>query len=162
MAPSYSPAAGRVPLSVAVAKSDWPGVSVRLVLSRATWALVSGSRCERERARVTVELPPLVIWRRWLAGRELDELRMPNETVAGFTVTLVDRAAPASSNPPPTAVTRAAPDSSVSCWLAVFTMADLISSGPKPGCFCFTSAAAPATMGVEKLVPFETVYPSGL
>src|SRR5690242_8070441 len=110
MAPSYSPAAGREPLRVAVTKSDWPGVRVRLVLSRATWAFESGSRCEIESARVTVALPPLVIWRRWTAGRALDDLRMPNETVAGFTVTFVESAAPASRSPPPTAVTRAAPD----------------------------------------------------
>ena len=48
----------------------------------------------------------------------------------------------------------------VSIWLlAVVVKSDLMASGPNSGCSCSNPAAAPATIGEEKLVPLLLVYP---
>ena len=78
----------------------------------------------------------------------------PKNTVGGEKVTVLFTAAATSSFPDPCAPTGASFPLSVSTFATVvLTRADLICTGFQPGCFCFTSAAAPAVIGLEKLVP---------
>ena len=86
---------------------------------------------------VTVMLPETVV-----------VVRAPNSMVAGSRVAATLRASPALSLPAPTASIRATdPSVSVTSWVAVFTTADFSCAGVHVGCFCFTMATAPATMG---------------
>src|SRR5689334_17297946 len=80
----------------------------------------------------------------------------PKEKVAGLLTTVAFTAAPASKRPLPTDCTStgSSKSSAVTAFeLALLTNADLICAGVKSGCFCLTSAAAPATNGEARLVP---------
>src|SRR5438552_9962015 len=155
MAPLYWPGPGTVPERVTLTAPDAPGASVRLDLSIATVAPVEGfTPLASATARLTELVPLLVIEMALLIGSP-PAFRKPNERVEGSAVTVALTAAPASKRPAPMdSTSTASPKVSVavSC-AAELTKADLICEGVKSGCACFTSAAAPATRGAEKLVP---------
>src|SRR5690242_11981267 len=88
--------------------------------------------------------------------------RKPYEIDGGIASIEALTAAPASSRPAPihwVSISAGAPDwyprpsFIVTAGRAVFIRAALICAGLHSGCRCFTSAAAPATIGAAKLVP---------
>src|SRR5579885_1092490 len=86
----------------------------------------------------------------------------PKLSDTGDAVTSVFNAAAMSSRPlPAESMLALAPWAVETIFAAVFTSADLICAGVKPGFACFTRAAAPATIGVEKLVPLNMLKPLG-
>jgi len=176
--PEYSPGGGNAPNSDTVTVVDCPAAIVTVgeetVGARPPRALVTAS------VRFTEALPLLAMASLLETGaasesctpKDNDERYRVSEVFSvTATVTLVATAAAVSRRPAPNHRTSAgvggAPDSAVVSSVrivcaAVFTSADLICAGVNPGCACFTSAAAPATMGAEKLVPSAVMKPSGL
>src|ERR1700674_3905481 len=126
----------------------------RLCLSRAKLTPGACRAVTMDRERFVALDPVLVIWSCLAIGSDPD-LSTPNESVAGLEVTVAETAAPASSFPAPMDCTPTEfPESSlVTACDAELTRADLICAVVKLGWLCFTSAAAPETSGVAKLVP---------
>src|ERR1035437_220457 len=159
--PEYSLAAGTVPESVTVSVVAAPPASVKACWLNAMvtpeTVLLAVPLTEQQAAETAsvAELVPWLVMVIDLAIGNPPDFTYPNEMVDGSAVTEALTAAPASSLPAPIhSTSTASPNSSVVVSrAAAFTSADLICAGVYFGCACFTSAAAPAVIGVEKLVP---------
>src|SRR5690349_502238 len=162
IAPEYTPAAGVEPESVAVITVEAPAPRIAL------GGVIFTEAAPVDPVDVNVRFAPLVPEFLIVIWRAMDKVVLaftePNEIVAGSAVSVAATAASAASSPPPIQrVSTVSPESScVTVAEAVFTTADFTCAAVNPGCFCLTSAAAPDTIGVAKLVPSAMAYPSAL
>src|SRR6185312_12188426 len=146
------PGAGAAPDRVRLMLPVAFGAIVRLGRSIEVWAVVSGVRRFRATLNVSGVVPMLVSWNCWVNGK-VEVFTTPKDAFAGDTIRVFCRANAALALPEPTASTEAGRPFSVGSCVAVFTIADLISSAESAGRACLTSAARPAICGAEKLVP---------
>src|SRR5450755_756592 len=165
MTPSYIPATVKPPLRDTLTKPCCPAFSCRVGGEMATTSVGSWSGEAESGINEILKAPaalPVLVMVNLIVCRLDPGPTAPNDTVGGWAVAPGDNAAAAFSFPAPTDAISSSPELELSpislgLTLALFTRADLIWAGEKPGLACLTRAAAPATMAAAKLDPSTTV-----
>src|SRR5438132_1453872 len=177
MKPSKAPAGSPKAAMPTVTSADAPAFSVRLCVETVTAgslpevASTSAVRLPGGTGPVSASRPLTKIVKVSLAVLTLETVSLrdactstpptPKASDVGATAPLARRAALMSSIPAPACCTRAGTPGCRKAGAAVFTSRDRYCATVSPGRASFNSAAQPATIGDEKLVPSTTLYPLG-